>query len=789
MKINSKKTKTIAVCGLTAAAITYALTTNHINAEQYVDTTEDAIVLNVDKLSRETVKISLDNFKDIAKSLQLSLKIEGNAKFQEESIKWLINTENANVDIKLSNDNKNLDIFIISDKAIDKDSGIINICEIDVSKADSSSSNVAYKILPNVDDNGVAYNYILDTTNKQVKGSDIVNDSDESLSINTAPSISLKGNSIVEGKIVVLKDSVFNAMDYIVATDDEDGALNNSNVTVDGNVDTKKVGSYTITYTATDSANDKSTLQVTVIVEEVKDEVSNPEIKGADEVIQIKVGEEFDPLNGVTATDYIGRELSIEVSGVPEDLTKVDINTITYKATDIFGNSVIKTRKLIINKPDSPIIEGVRSEVVINQGDTFDPTLGVKAVDYSGKEIEVKVTGNYDLNTPGEYIIKYNAVDSYETKATELETKLIVKAVRKPIITFNNEVINIKVGESADLLSGVTAVDYSDNSLEIKVSNNHDFNKVGKYEITYTVTDKFGNTVTATRTLVVNKQDAPIIEGVRSEVIINQGESFDPTEGVKAVDYSGKEIELKVTGDYDINTPGEYTIKYNAVDSYGTEAIELETKLIVKEIVEDLPEDNKPDDSITEENFEIPNEIKELIDIDIVKPLSGNGTSDNPLLLEVKKVSESTLDNFLNTFKDFNFTVSKINELYEKTKFDIILSKKKSLFNLRSVDDIYMSIIVNNEDKELINTIKNFAGIVDNTGNNEESDSSENQSTDIENNPNNSTENNSNDNEVIDTDKNENSNIPVTGKVIGSSLVVLIGAILVAIGIKINKKK
>ena len=306
----------------------------------------------------------------------------------------------------------------------------------------------------------------------------------------------------------------------------------------------------------------------------------------------------------------------------------------------------------------------------------------------------------------------------------ELVVTVIVEDVKgqasNPVINVLNDTIQIKVGEEVDLFEGITAVDYLGRTLKLKVSDvPKDLTEVGTYTLTYTATDALGNTATATRKLVANKPDSPVINGVISTVTINQGDSFDPKAGVTAVDYLGNEIELKITGHYDVNTPGEYIIKYNAEDSYGTKALELQTKLIVKEIVENLPEDNRPDDSITEEKFEIPNEIKDLIDIDVVTPLNGNGTSNNPLLLEVKKVSESTLNNFLNTFKDFNFTVSKITELDGKTQFDIILSKKKSLFNLRAVDDIHISILVNNEDQELINTIKKFAGIIEDANNNE----------------------------------------------------------------------
>ena len=651
MKKVNTKTKVIALS--TAAVMTTAIylkSDNVTNAEQYAKITDNAIELNVDKQDRDTIKLSLSNFSDLAKSLQLSVKIEGNAIFEESNIKWSDTLQNAKTNIKISQDKKALDIFIISSEAINIDGGIIDICEIDVAK-EVSSSKEKYKVVPNADANGVAYNYVIDTTNKQVKGSDIKTYSDEALSINNAPTLKLKDMpSIVEGKIILQKGQVFNPKEYVEAIDDEDGTLSVDRIEYKSNVDNKNIGSYTVTYNAKDSDEDMCELVVTVIVEDVKGQASNPVINVLNDTIQIKVGEEVDLFEGITAVDYLGRTLKLKVSDVPKDLTKVGTYTLTYTATDALGNTATVTRKLVVNKPDSPVINGVISTVTINQGDSFDPKAGVTAVDYLGNEIELKITGHYDVNTPGEYIIKYNAEDSY-----------------------------------------------------------------------------------------------------------------------------------------------------------GTKALELQTKLIVKEIVENLPEDNRPDDSITEEKFEIPNEIKDLIDIDVVTPLNGNGTSNNPLLLEVKKVSESTLNNFLNTFKDFNFTVSKITELDGKTQFDIILSKKKSLFNLRAVDDIHISILVNNEDQELINTIKKFAGIIEDANNNENNgNNSVNSGSNSENNSQNGSNisgGNSNNGSTTGGNNNSTSNnnaggtntnpskIPTTGAAVSNYIIAGIGAIISIIGAYVFKKK
>ena len=60
-------------------------------------------------------------------------------RLEESNIKWSDTLQNAKTNIKISQDKKALDIFIISSEAINIDGGIIDICEIDVAKEVSSS--------------------------------------------------------------------------------------------------------------------------------------------------------------------------------------------------------------------------------------------------------------------------------------------------------------------------------------------------------------------------------------------------------------------------------------------------------------------------------------------------------------------------------------------------------------------------------------------------------------------------------------------------------------------------
>ena len=430
MKKVNTKTKVIALS--TAAVMTTAIylkSDNVTNAEQYAQVSDNAIELNVDKQNKDTIKLSLSNFSDLAKSLQLSVKIEGNAIFTDDSIKWLVKSQNDDLktDVKISADKKQMDIFILSNSNIEIDGGLLEICEINVAKENKNSTE-GYTVVPNVNSEGIAYNYIIDGTNKQVKGSDIVNSSKDKLTVNTAPVISLvESPKIVEGNIIIKTGDVFKPLEYVKATDDEDGEI--TNITANSNgVDNKKPGSYKVTYVATDKEGESTTFEAIVVVEEAKQSVSNPVMTVTNKNIQIRQGETFDPLNGVIATDYQGRKLTVTVTGT-YDVEALGSYVLTYTATDAYGNTLTDTATLEVVKHNAPVIIGVKSEVTIEVGQAFDPLENVTATDFAGNAVEVKVTGTYDVNVPGEYTITYKAVDKYGTESAEMKT--ILKVVEK----------------------------------------------------------------------------------------------------------------------------------------------------------------------------------------------------------------------------------------------------------------------------------------------------------------------------------------------------------------------
>ena len=445
---NNKKKKNKRFVNLmaisTVTAVIFAYSINGVADNKKVSN-KVAVELGVEKIEKDKVKIKLDNFTPVIKSLQLSLKIDGNAKFKENSIEWLVKSKSNDIKThtKISDDKKSMEIFIISNEPLDKNGGELEICEINVTKDGNGSS--AYTINANVNNDGNSYSYIINDTNKQVSGNDIANLNMEKLTINSSPVISLKNlATVVDGNIFVSKGEDFDAKSYIVVNDEEDGEIPVDKVVVTGKVDTKKVGTYNINYSVSDSEGEVTNLKQTVIVEEVANqEISKPIItimNNGQEVDKIVVtkGDELDLSKYISAVDYLGGTINPEIIG-SYDVNKAGTYELTVRATDRFNNVSEKSltlvvEKKVINAPSmnaAPVI--IANDVELVVGDKFNELDNVKVIDEEDGEIPVdKVVVESDVDTTkvGNYKVIYSVTDSNGATTTRtINVKVSMKMV------------------------------------------------------------------------------------------------------------------------------------------------------------------------------------------------------------------------------------------------------------------------------------------------------------------------------------------------------------------------
>ena len=230
--------------------------------------------------------------------------------------------------------------------------------------------------------------------------------------MNAAPVIQATDKTIEVG-------DEFNPRADVTATDEEDGDITNNIEILKNDVNVNEPGIYDVTYKVTDAQGASYTTTIKVTVNpKAADLNACPVINATDKTLT--VGDEFDPLADVTATDEEDGDLTdkIKILNNEVDMTKPGKYEVTYKVTDNGGASFVKTIKVTVN----PKMEPINAAPVINAtdktltvGDTFDPKAGVTAKDAEDGDLTDKievVKNTVDTKKAGEYEVTYKVTDS-----------------------------------------------------------------------------------------------------------------------------------------------------------------------------------------------------------------------------------------------------------------------------------------------------------------------------------------------------------------------------------------
>ena len=268
--------------------------------------------------------------------------------------------------------------------------------------------------------------------------------------------LTVKGNKapVIEGvKNHTLKvgDS-FDPKAGVTVTDEDE----NIELVVESNVNTNIPGVYKVIYKATDSGNKTTIVESSVVVNPKMTTLNKiPVINAQDRIVQL--GEKFDPLEGVTATDEEDKDLTKSIKVIRNDVnTNVAGDyTVVFSVTDSQGATAIHEMLVVVNQP--PVIHA--EDKVITVGDEFKELEGVTATDDEQGDItEIKVVeNNVKTDTPGEYTVTYKVVDKLggvATKTIKVTVKEKVTLVENVVI--NNRVNNLYIGSNQVLSATIT---------------------------------------------------------------------------------------------------------------------------------------------------------------------------------------------------------------------------------------------------------------------------------------------------------------------------------------------
>ncbi len=412
---------------------------------------------------------------------------------------------------------------------------------------------------------------------------------------------------VISGAVdkTIEKNSTFVPLAGVSAYDEEDGDLTGS-ITYNGNVNPMAVGQYDATYTVIDSDGNITSVTVTITV--VYTDTQAPLLVGTADTT-IFVGEDFDPLAGVSANDTIDGSVEVTYTGEVNVWVEGEYD-LTYSAEDESGNEVTDTRTVTVTFGDfvfgtptdyasgdltdtdgvltTPAFSGgeinasiadfayvmVEIDVTADAGGTANISLG----ELESSTSILELTGGADSFTVY-YIITESLTDavfSFDPDGvgiTDIAISVSFAEIRDmvaPVINIPSDETAYVVGYTeaglvAHLLTAVTASDNIDgnitSSVEVNVDN-VDLETPGEYVVAYSVTDSGGNETIVTRTVIVgNLVDSGFIsdptfqnngDGQWNEKS-NDGDAsiaYDSTEGAMVITVNSVGNWLSAAGTY-----------------------------------------------------------------------------------------------------------------------------------------------------------------------------------------------------------------------------------------------
>ncbi len=346
----------------------------------------------------------------------------------------------------------------------------------------------------------------------------------------TVTVIASKADIVTKDTAMVAGPSAtWNAVDnFVEATGADGNALTLSDLTVNGAVDPKTPGTYTVTYSYTDATGNKISKKATVTVIASKADIVTKDTTMVAGASTIWTAAD----NFVEAKNADGNALTVSdlmINGTVDSKTP-GTYTVTYSYTDPAGNkiskeaivTVIASKADIVTK-DTTMVAG--PSATWNAADNL-----VIATDAKGNALALSnltVTGSVDSKTPGTYTVTYSYTDAAGNKISK-EATVTVIASKADIVTKDTTMV---AGPSAAWNAAnnlVSATDADGNALamsNLTVTGTVDLKTQGTYTVTYTYTDVAGNKISKEATVTVLTEKETNIEDNTGSSISNDREN------------------------------------------------------------------------------------------------------------------------------------------------------------------------------------------------------------------------------------------------------------------------
>jgi hypothetical protein len=306
-------------------------------------------------------------------------------------------------------------------------------------------------------------------------------------------------------------------------------------------VDTAVAGFYYVLYKATIGGIDTYYTRRVIVASAL----ANATIVGSNVVWPL--GKPLELKNLVKIFEFSRELINHKATIVAEgfDFTKEGVYSVSYSVTG--QNGVLVTKTIQVTVTSNPIITTTKDAYTITQGDGFDLSSLIQAVDYDGAVVTVQISA-YDPMAIGTVEITITATGKLGVK-----TKTVTLTVLgpKPVLTATED-FNHVINTPLDVAGLAQAVDHNQTPLtptiliERKIDGVYqivetlDTSMLGaQYRITFSAIGEY-QTVTDIVLLTII-DPLPVLFGVEDEVVF-VGDVYDPFHRIRAVDAFGQPI-------------------------------------------------------------------------------------------------------------------------------------------------------------------------------------------------------------------------------------------------------
>ena len=214
---------------------------------------------------------------------------------------------------------------------------------------------------------------------------------------------------------------------------------NKTHITVEGDVNTRKIGDYDIDVIVR-KGNKKASKKI--VVEVADKEAPVIELSG-DIEMTIEAGTQFEE-PGFSADDNYDGDLTEKVkkNNDIDTCTKQDV-TITYSVKDSSGNEAVANRTV-------HIVDTTPPQITLTQGSTWYVKCGTEYMEagYYAEDIcdgditdKVQVTGDVNTRECGSYTVSYKVSDSSGNTAEAVRTVRVYKPMTDNVVNPGNKVV------------------------------------------------------------------------------------------------------------------------------------------------------------------------------------------------------------------------------------------------------------------------------------------------------------------------------------------------------------